>query len=45
MRNDAKYYSLRHKIKINAKQNNRELDLLLSFIWSSSLNGESWKEI
>lgn len=45
MRNDAEYYSLRHKIKINANQNNKELDLLLSFVWVSSLKGERWKEI
>ncbi len=45
MRNDAEYYSLRHKIKIDAKQENKELNLLLSFVWSSSLKGERWKEI
>lgn len=40
-----KYYSRKHNIKVYSDQQNRELDLLLSFIWNNSLDGEIWKEI
>ena len=36
---------IRHDIKIYSNQNNRLLDLLLSFVWYNSLDGEEWKEI
>lgn len=36
---------IRHDIKIYSNQNNRLLDLLLSFVWYNSLDGEVWKEI
>lgn len=45
MLHDNKYYTRDHKIKINANQENRTLDLLLSFVWNNSLEGEVWKEI
>lgn len=35
----------RQKIKINALQNIHKLNLLLSFVWDESENGETWKEI
>lgn len=38
-------FTRRRKIKINSLQNNRKLDLLLSFIWYESEQGEVWKEI
>ena len=45
MLHDNKYYTRNHKIKINTNQENRTLDLLLSFVWNNSLEGEVWKEI
>ena len=37
-------YARRHSIKINSFQT-RELNLLLSFVWFESLQGEEWLEI
>ena len=37
-------YNRRHDIKINSLQT-REINLLLSFVWYESINGEVWKEI
>ena len=42
---DNKHFSRKHTIKIYAKQNNKLLDLLLSFIWNYSLDNEEWREI
>ena len=38
-------FQLKHDVKIQSNQNNRKLDLLLSFVWYNSLQGEVWKEI
>lgn len=35
-------YNRRHDIKINSLQT-REINLLLSFVWYESINGEVWK--
>ena len=43
--NDTNYYKRKHTINISARQNNRLLDLFLSFVWYYSLDGEEWKEI
>ena len=37
-------YSRRHTIKVNSLQT-REINLLLSFVWYESIEGEVWKEI
>lgn len=37
-------YNRRHKIIINSLQT-REISLLLSFVWTESLENEEWKEI
>lgn len=38
-------YNRRRKIKIYSNQSNHQLDLLLSFVWYDSKEGEVWKEI
>lgn len=38
-------YQRQHQPKIISNQENRETDLLLSFIWFDSLDGEVWREI
>lgn len=35
----------RREIKVDVLQNNRKLNLFLSFVWAEGRNGESWKEI
>ncbi len=35
----------RRKIKIDSLQRNRQLDLLLSFTWYDSEEGEAWKQV
>ena len=40
-----KCFSRHHNIKMHSNQENRQLDLLLSFIWYHSLENERWKEI
>ena len=42
---DNTFYSRKYDTKIITNQNNRQLDLLLSFVWNESLSGEIWKEI
>ena len=37
-------YNRRHTIKVNSLQT-REINLLLSFVWYESIEGEVWKEI
>lgn len=34
-----------HDITIQSNQQNRQLDLFLSFVWNNSLENEVWKEI
>lgn len=45
MENNTLHTSRQHIIKIHSLQNNHQLDLLLSFVWNYSLEGEHWKEI
>lgn len=45
MKVETNDFQLKHDIKIQSNQNNRQLDLLLSFVWYRSLQGEVWKEI
>lgn len=42
---DTKHYNRKHIIRVHTLQQNRELDLLLSFVWWNSLDGEEWREI
>ena len=45
MENNTLHTSRQHIIKIHSQQNNHQLDLLLSYVWNYSLEGEQWKEI
>ena len=45
MKVETNDFQLKHDIKIQSNQHNRQLDLLLSFVWYRSLQGEVWKEI
>lgn len=38
-------YKLNHNIKLYSNQDNKKLDLLLSFVFYRSLQGEIWREI
>lgn len=38
-------YSRRRNILIDSNSDNRQLDLLLSFVWNYSEEGEVWKEV
>lgn len=45
MNKELNSFIRRREIKIDALQDNRKLNLFLSFVWTESINGERWKEI
>lgn len=42
---DTKQYDRKHIKKVKTNQQNELLDLLLSYVWCYSLEGEEWREI
>ena len=45
MENNTLSTTRKYDIKIQSNQQNRQLDLFLSFVWNYSLENEEWKEI